>query len=430
MSWQSFGVSWVMGATVLAAVGAVVACGDSFSDCKAIHTCAAAAGQGATDDAGGAATTMSGGGSAANAGTSGHGGMSVNTSGGSNGSNLAGSDNAPAGAGGVSETGCHSAEDCSNGDPKDGEEVCDPSGICLPGTPPDTTPPSVVSFTPAANAKGVFGDAVIVVTFSEPMNKASAQASFQSTDLAGKVTFAWNTDGTVMTVTPTEGLDYATGLHSKLASVAAKVYSVTLNTSAADLAGNTLATNYVTKFSTLRRITLELQANSYELDSSGDVALTPGIIVVGDYDDNSWARMLCEFDLSALPAEAVALASGELALPMTVEAPASGPSLGSPFSDLGALTVDHIYVASLDAQTLQSAPLASLGTLTTMATSGVKTLDVSSAVFNDAIYRVERKNHAQFRVQFAKNTDNDGANDAVLFNNGAHSVLNVDYMIP
>src|SRR5262249_43931960 len=136
--------------------------------------------------------------------------------------------------------------------------------------------------------------------------KASAQASFQLPELAGQATYSWNADGTVMTVKPSQPLKYATGEHSKLASVAAKTYAGTLNTSALDLAGNALAKEVAFSFSTLGQISWHLTTTStseYEIESNGDFAvLEPDYgNHVGDSQSNAGRRIILDFDISGLP---------------------------------------------------------------------------------------------------------------------------------
>jgi uncharacterized protein (TIGR03437 family) len=101
----------------------------------------------------------------------------------------------------------------------------------------DTTPPTVISTIPAANAAGVPINSKITATFSEAMDPSTIGAStftltLGGTPVAGAVTYI----GTTATFTPA----------SALATFA--IYTATIRTGAEDLAGNALASNYVWSF--------------------------------------------------------------------------------------------------------------------------------------------------------------------------------------
>ena len=91
--------------------------------------------------------------------------------------------------------------------------------------PADNTPPAVVSTYPANGATGVPVNAKTRVTFSEAMDTASTEAAFGiAPDIAG--TFEWAANS--MYFRPAQ--DFAAGT----------AYSVTVDTTAADAAGNRL----------------------------------------------------------------------------------------------------------------------------------------------------------------------------------------------
>jgi hypothetical protein len=118
----------------------------------------------------------------------------------------------------------------------------------------DTTPPMVVSVTPSNGTTGVKSDAKIVITFSEAMDKASVKSALAVPPLAiDGFTVAWSSNDSVLTVTPTASLAYATG--ASASATAALSYTVALSTSAKDVAGNPLISGHNSAFSTLRRIT-------------------------------------------------------------------------------------------------------------------------------------------------------------------------------
>lgn len=168
--------------------------------------------------------------------------------------------------------------------------------------PVDTTPPTIVSVSPTNGATGVANNEVIVVTFSEPMDKPSAQAAFQSANL-GAVTFNWLDDMT-MEVTPT-GLAYAQGGPT----VMANVYDFTVTTVATDLAGNPMAQNAPSSFSTLRDVT-DYMPETLEttIEANGTSCETQFVMPVGKWIINTNqkdCRLLLGFDLSSIPANAL-----------------------------------------------------------------------------------------------------------------------------
>lgn len=107
------------------------------------------------------------------------------------------------------------------------------------GTSADTTNPAVVSTVPAANATNVPLGGNLSVTFSEPMNplsinNVSITVADGATQVLGTVTYT----GVTATFNP------------YFALLAGTQYVVTVSTDATDLAGNTLAADYVWAFTT------------------------------------------------------------------------------------------------------------------------------------------------------------------------------------
>ncbi|HMJ53203.1 MAG TPA: Ig-like domain-containing protein [Polyangiaceae bacterium] len=106
-------------------------------------------------------------------------------------------------------------------------------------TPPDTTPPTIVSVAPPNAATAVPSNSSIVITFSEPMNVAVTNALLS---LSPMVTctggWAWNVSGTTATCVPTMPLSSST------------LYTVGVAGAASDVAGNKLATAFSSTFTT------------------------------------------------------------------------------------------------------------------------------------------------------------------------------------
>ena len=107
---------------------------------------------------------------------------------------------------------------------------------------PDTAP-QVVSTIPAQGATGVALGATISATFNKAMKPGTiSAATFMVTGPGGAVIsgdVSYTTTGSVATFTPTATLAYGT------------LYTATITTGAADLAGTGLASNYVWGFTTL-----------------------------------------------------------------------------------------------------------------------------------------------------------------------------------
>ncbi|MFL5820260.1 MAG: Ig-like domain-containing protein [Solirubrobacteraceae bacterium] len=107
----------------------------------------------------------------------------------------------------------------------------------------DVTRPTVKSISPGGGATGVQGFANATVTFSEPMDHASAQGAFslKRTSDGSSVSGAFSWSGNTMTFDPTGDLDRSTG------------YTATVGTGARDLNGNSLATQKLWTFTTWNR---------------------------------------------------------------------------------------------------------------------------------------------------------------------------------
>jgi len=271
--------------------------------------------------------------------------------------------------------------------------------------PSDTRAPRVVAITPEDGAVGVDKDAVITITFDEPMDQASAQAAVQSPQLAGGVTFSWDDTKTVLTVTPTTPLPYATGNDG----VVANSFEVKVTTTAEDRAGNTLEKEATTQFSTLRLIGRSVPLiDAYNIFGEGSISnettssdCEPAI---GDTTTNIGGRAFLRFDLSMLPDDIVGISSAALALRFY--------SFGNPFGKLGVLTVEHYTVATYTAQSL----LATADELATVAplaanANGDRTVDVTSAIAADFADRAALGGRTGFRFSFPILTNSDGVRD-------------------
>ena len=117
----------------------------------------------------------------------------------------------------------------------------------------DVTAPTVVSVSPGNGETGVVADTQIIITFSEPMDQVSVENGVTlAASSAVDVSFSWDETGTVLTIVPTAGLVYETG--DDLNDTVPLQYTVIVESSASDLAGNSLDALFVSGFKTLRRI--------------------------------------------------------------------------------------------------------------------------------------------------------------------------------
>ena len=112
--------------------------------------------------------------------------------------------------------------------------------------PPDTTPPTVVSVSPLGASTGVAINSPVIVTFSEPLNPASVSSStIQLRDPNNNLvaaTVSYNAGNNTATLTPTNPLANGT---LYMLTVVGGTGGVT------DLAGNDLAANVFTSFTTV-----------------------------------------------------------------------------------------------------------------------------------------------------------------------------------
>lgn len=301
---------------------------------------------------------------------------------------------------------------------------------CNTQTPPapnpgDTTPPSIVSISPNEGAMGVAKDVVIVVKFSEAMNKGATELAYGSSDIPA-VNFSWNADATELSIDPAGDLSYTDP---------GKVYTFSIGSSATDLAGNKLTT-VASSFTTLRQITAQFYSVA-ALDGNvrSDGVLLSGscgstLICVGDSGlvDNSTYRGFISFDLSSLPEALTQVVAAELRVEQA-------GLFGTPYTDLGSLRLDHVnYGASLSAADFDAPVLASLGILSTTTALEFKTKSVTASVQDDWSNRAARGHRSQYRLRFFSLTDGDGAGDYATFTPGEAASskprLEVTYLIP
>ena len=388
-----------------------VACGSDAEDCSQTQTCingSPEAGAGGDDNQGGTA--------GANGGSAGSG----SGSGGSSGSDSDGGTSA-GGMSGMSGEG--------------GEQTGGTSGSATGGTSgagsggeggSDTDPPSIVSVYPADGATGIRSDENIVITFSEPMDHASTEAAFatSSRDLR-PATFSWNASSTVLTANPIALLVYAEGPD---ATIAARTYTASLEGTAEDESGNSLADDFEWTFQTLRRITQTITvpwANVLDVNSTEGVRNCNGAldsVFAGDTSDATGNFILVSVDISGLPAGAT-VEGGSLS------GDQAGTS-GNPYTDLGTFYAYGTRVYPPGTATWGMGTLEGNLVFSTNAMVERKTVNVSSLLATHYAERTQRNNLSQYRLQFDPlQSDNDGDGDQAHFVCGAFALSTV-YTVP
>jgi len=223
------------------------------------------------------------------------------------------------------------ADDTSGGESSGGETTGAPNA------------PTIVEILPEDGAVGVAADTSIVVRFSEPMDQASTQAAYQSSDIpAGAVTFGWNAAGDELTITPNDPLEYAAGTNP--ATLDALSYSFTLTSAGESEDGVALDGNTESSFSTLRRLTLEFEQDdemSGRVRDLGGATLASTQYALGDTPINDTTRGYVTFDLATLPDGPATVEDANLHAEF-------GQVYGNPFVDLGVVLYQHVAYDSFE----------------------------------------------------------------------------------
>lgn len=277
---------------------------------------------------------------------------------------------------------------------------------------PDTTPPVVCpasggtapcaatsTTAPAEAATGISRTSNIVVSFSEPMDKASAQTAFGITVPSGHNAgvFTWNAAGDEMTYNPDVDFAYGDGV------------TWTVSTAAQDLAGNALAQAFTGTFRAIRTGTASLTSvaalDGY-LGSGGSVQPGTAAAIAGEFFSEGY-RGFFAFDLGALPATLTLITSASLTAYQVQVA-------GNPYGKWGVLSAESVdYGPSLDASDYSTAVLLTYFgkfcflfgcpdyvTLSADGTIGSRTVLVTGKVSRDWAARATRGNRSQFRLNY------------------------------
>lgn len=199
--------------------------------------------------------------------------------------------------------------------------------------------PVLMSTSPQTGAVGVLPEATIEFTFSEPMDAQSTEAAYESQDLpADSVSFDWNEDGTVLTLTPNEPLPTATA--SEFKAELPLEFEIAFESTAESKSGEMLAEAVKLEFKTAVRTTLSLQRDDSRSAGLRSDGYEDSSLYAGDSPlDEIWVAVMT-FAKDALPTDIIRFESAELSGTFT--------QYQDPFDVLGEL---NLYGATFMAAT-------------------------------------------------------------------------------
>jgi hypothetical protein len=292
------------------------------------------------------------------------------------------------------------------------------------GAAPDTTPPTVSSSTPLNGATGELRGTNISVTFSEAMDKASAQTAFSIYNPSGynAGVFTWSADGKTMTFNPDSTLPTGTYIYWRV------------NTAARDLAGNAMTADANRNFKTAVVATKYIYAVStqdgylYKPSGSNPIASTSGsYLYIGDSSTPYLYRSFITFYLGDLGATTLRVNKATLYMNRySIE--------NNPYSYATYLDIESVrYGSSLDYTDWDVATeegCTSLGVSClcfinspcylrwSLSSASSMSADVTTAVQGDFADRASISSRSQFRLRFNPDSDNDASSDRILLYSG------------
>lgn len=295
---------------------------------------------------------------------------------------------------------------CGNGG---GGSPTPDSGMTDLGSAP-TIPTLTVS--PSNGAKGVLIDTPIVLAFSEPMNRASVEAGWNSTSLpSGSMVFSWNAESTILQVDASAVLQYPVGG----LAVDLLGFEVSLAGDVQDAEGDQLAAPFSSTFDTARDITYDLAAIAGGTGSgNGTDSVVP--LRPGDTDTNATFRAFATFDISDLPVVVQVVGATFTANQQSVT--------GTPYADLGNLETHQIApISTIDATAVSNVSRMQLSDLSTTADVGTpdgnRSVDFAAALTNSI---AASESSLTLRLQFTTAHDTNSDDDYVVLVNPTATV--------
>lgn len=278
----------------------------------------------------------------------------------------------------------------------------------------DTTPPTIVSTTPADDSTGADRNTNIVITFSEPMDATSPEQAFTIVSPAGNTwTSKWSNGGKTITFNPAN--DFA---HNALVTFR-------MGAAAKDTSGNAMGVNKEFSFRVLKQgtVTITGSLDGYLASNLNTAYLDATSLYAGDFVGNAFRRSFLTFSLATVPATAKRITEAVMTL-------RGVGTIGTPYgaANQGNLLVEHVnYGPSLEKAdfdvakdgTFTAANAPFIGAKTVNITGGLVVcpmlLCANNGVAADLAARETLGNRSQFRIRFAKDSDGDGANDYMYF---------------
>jgi hypothetical protein len=217
---------------------------------------------------------------------------------------------------------------------------------------PDTTPPTVTVTQPAKGERGVALNPSITVTFSEPMDRQTAEEAFIITSPGSRQgVFTWNDEGTEMTFKPDPyyGFYYGDDVEWRIENTAE------------DLAGNVLVSSYLSDFKIRRLEYITLYSES-SLDgyvqSDGGVNASDYIVPIGNLYDNIYSRGFFTFDLSQLPDDVLGISYASFYPNQQNYSYSGSPQANLTTADQPGVLLESVdYGNSLDFSDFEKAPI-------------------------------------------------------------------------
>jgi hypothetical protein len=271
---------------------------------------------------------------------------------------------------------------------------------------PDTTSPSILATQPAKGERGVALNPSIVVTFSEPMDRKSAQEAFVVTSPGSRQgVFIWNDEGTEMTFKPDPYYEFYYGddVEWRIANTAK------------DQAGNLLASSYLSDFKIRRLEYITLYSESAldgYVQSDGGVYASDSVVFMGNMYNNVYSRGFFTFDLSQLPDDVLGINYASFYPNQQYYSYSGNPQANLTTSDQPGVLLESVdYGDSLDFSDFEKAPINFCSTVSTcrstivmdMYQNTIYSADVTELLrfeFSD-VSSASRK--AQIRLRFPKN---------------------------
>lgn len=249
----------------------------------------------------------------------------------------------------------------------------------------------VFASAPRAGEIGVGLDAVLRLTFLEPMDTTVTAAAIEISCacLAGPVpgTLDWSADATVATFRPEARLPHGA------------VLSWQVSRNALTARGDAFTQASTGDFRTLRLETrglVPVAALDGVVDSTGWVSAS-GPLLVGDEGDGRFVAAFLTFDLGELDPATTRIVSAELTVHQT--------DIGGTPSELGALLLTSVdYGAELDAGDLVAHVTGEAAQLGEDSSIGIKTVPATAKVSDDFQHRADRGYRSQYQLSFERQT--------------------------